>query len=136
MRDLLVRKLGALGHPTFLRKEFIQDKGFVTVELAMGLPAVLLITYMCIWGISVASLNLRLHAATSNTARVLARGDVLSSSYLSTLPTGTTLSTAKTLDRLTVTLSAPAPSLTGPLKFPALTLTSATVVRDETYVAP
>lgn len=128
--------MGALGHPTFSKHEFSQEKGFVTVELAMGLPAVLLVTYMCIWGISVASLNLRLHAATSNTARVLARGDILNSSYISTLPKGTTVSSVKTLDRLTVTLSAPAPSLTGPLQFPALTLTSATVVRDETYVAP
>ncbi len=128
--------MGVSWHPTFLRKELVKEKGFVTVELAMGLPAVLLVTYMCIWGISVASLNLRLHAATSHTARVLARGDILNASYISTLPNGTTVSSVKTLDRLTVTLSAPAPSLTGPLRFPSLILTSATVVRDETYVSP
>ena len=131
--------MGADKHPLLRRKNFgsvTNDSGFVTAELAIGLPAVLLITYMCLWGVSVAALNLRLHAATANTARVLARGDMLSSSYLAKLPSNTSVSTSKTLDRLTVTLTTSAPSLLGPIRFPLQALSSSTVVRDETYVAP
>lgn len=132
-------ELGASVHPTRIHeiwRQLTRDSGYVTAELALGLPAVLLVTYMCMWGISVAALDLRLHAVTANTARVLARGDSLNSTYLSQLPTGTTLTTSKALDRLTVTLTTNAPSLIGPLRFPQMSLTSSTVVRDETYVGP
>ena len=132
-------ELGAFAHPTRVLKllrRLSGEQGFVTAELALGLPAVLLVTYMCMWGISVASLDLRLHAVTANTARVLARGDVLNSSYLSKLPAGTTVTTSKLLDRMTVTLTTSAPSIVSPLKFPNMTLSSSTIVRDETYVGP
>lgn len=136
----LANGLGTFKYPTRVRiwcqRFFQEEHGFVTAELALGLPAVLLVTYMCMWGIAVAALDLRLHSVTANVARILARGDTLNSEYLSRLPSGASVSTSRNLDRITVTITTQAPTLIGPLKFPILDLSASTVLRDETYVSP
>ena len=51
------------------------DDGLVTAELAVVLPALVLVTVLAVWAVGVASLQLRCIDATRTAARALARGE-------------------------------------------------------------
>ena len=51
------------------------DSGTVTAELAVVLPAVLLVTVLCAWAVGVAAVHVRCLDAARGAARELARGE-------------------------------------------------------------
>ena len=51
------------------------DRGSVTAEFAIALPAVVLVLAACLWGLQVAGQQLRLQDAAAAAARSLARGE-------------------------------------------------------------
>lgn len=51
------------------------DRGSVSAELAVALPAILLLLALCIGSLSAASRQVRLQDAAADAARLIARGD-------------------------------------------------------------
>lgn len=57
----------------------MRDRGAVTAELAVGLPALVLVLGACLGGLGIATSQLRAHDAAADTARLLGRGESLAS---------------------------------------------------------
>ncbi|WP_137878533.1 TadE family type IV pilus minor pilin [Microbacterium sp. 4NA327F11] len=51
------------------------DEGAVAAELAVALPALVLVVTLCVGGLAAASLQVRLQDAAADAARLLARGE-------------------------------------------------------------
>lgn len=51
------------------------DRGSVSAEFAVALPAIVLLLALCIGGLSAASRQVRLQDAAADAARLIARGD-------------------------------------------------------------
>ncbi|MFN4002941.1 TadE family type IV pilus minor pilin [Microcella sp.] len=51
------------------------DRGSVTAEIAVGLPAVVLVLAACLGGLGLATTQLRAHDAAADAARLLGRGE-------------------------------------------------------------
>lgn len=51
------------------------DRGSVTAEFAVALPAIVLLLALCIGGLSAASRQVRLQDGVADAARLIARGD-------------------------------------------------------------
>jgi hypothetical protein len=82
------------------------DRGSVTAELAVALPAVAVVLACCLGGLQVAGTQLRLQDAAALAARALARGDPPSSAVA--LVAGVSLSRSDRGDLVCATLHAPA----------------------------
>lgn len=54
-----------------------RDRGSVTAELAVALPAVVLVLGACVWGVQLAAAQVRLEDAAGLAARAAARGDAV-----------------------------------------------------------
>lgn len=52
----------------------VADRGSVTAELAVALPAVAGVLAVAVWGVQLAAVQVRLQDAAAMTARALARG--------------------------------------------------------------
>lgn len=62
-------------HATVARRG---ERGSVTAEIAVGLPAVILVLAACLGGLSLATAQLRAQDAAADAARMLGRGDTFS----------------------------------------------------------
>ena len=86
------------------------DRGSVTAEFALALPAVVLVLACCLTGIQMAGQQLRLQDAAAGSARALARGDDLGA-----VAGGATVSTTTTGDLVCARLSERAEGMPGTL---------------------
>ena len=86
------------------------ERGSVTAEFAVALPAVALVLAVCLGGVQAVSIQVRLTDAAADAARTLARGDGvgLASARLSAAVAGASLSVDDAGDLVCVTASAPA----------------------------
>ncbi|MET1017792.1 MAG: TadE family type IV pilus minor pilin, partial [Leifsonia flava] len=86
------------------------ERGSVTAEFAVALPAVALVLAVCLGGVQAVSVQVRLTDAAADAARTLARGDGvdLASARLSAAVPGASLSVDGAGDLVCVTASAPA----------------------------
>lgn len=83
------------------------DRGAVSAEFAVLLPAVLVVLALVIGGILLATQRLTLTAAAAELARLEARGDeALAAVRLARLPAGTSVSRSRDGEVLCVTLGA------------------------------
>jgi Flp pilus assembly protein TadG len=71
------------------RRRLLDDRGSVTAEFAVTLPAVILVLAFCLSGLQVAGQQLRLQDAASAAARSLARGDSASVTAARLMPGAT-----------------------------------------------
>jgi hypothetical protein len=62
-----------------MRGRSSRDRGMVTVEIAVALPALVLMTALGIWGVTVASIKLACLDSARSGARAAARGESLAS---------------------------------------------------------
>ena len=74
--------LGAVRLPT----RFRDRSGYATVELAIAIPVLLMMTTICVWSLSLAVLDIRLTSSAANAARMLARGQTMPPEFLNDLP--------------------------------------------------
>lgn len=58
-----------------LRKRLVGERGTATAEVAVLLPALVLVTALCLWGLAAAAVHLRCLDAARAGARELARGE-------------------------------------------------------------
>lgn len=73
-----------------------REAGSVTAEFAAVIPAVMLVLALCMWGLHAAALQVRVTDAAADAARILARGDDLSTAQqrVSHLVRGASVSSA------------------------------------------
>ena len=90
-----------------------RDRGSVTAELAIALPAVVLVLAFCLSGVRVAGQQLRLQDAAAAAARSLARGDDAQAAAARLVP-GSSVSASERGDIVCARVSARA-SLAGPI---------------------
>ena len=95
------------------------DRGSVSAEFALAMPAVALVLLLCLSGMQVAGLQVRLQDAAAAAARSLARGDGGSASAVAALIPGATTSTYANGELQCARVSAPA---AGALAFTGLRL--------------
>lgn len=100
------------------------DRGSITAEFAVVLPAVILVLLCCITGLQLSSQHLRLQDASAIAARSIARGEGISSAALlaTALVPGARLSSANRGSSVCVTASAPGLIAAGIIS--AITLTA------------
>lgn len=60
---------------TALRARRRNDRGAVTAEIAVGLPAVVVVLAACLGGLGLATSQLRAHDTAADAARLLGRGE-------------------------------------------------------------
>lgn len=53
----------------------LTDRGSATAELAVALPAVAIVLAICVWGVQLAAVQVRMQDAAGLAARAAARGD-------------------------------------------------------------
>ncbi|WP_245836254.1 TadE family type IV pilus minor pilin [Paramicrobacterium agarici] len=84
------------------------EHGSVTAELAVVIPAVMLVLALCMWGLQVTALQVRVTDAAADAARTLARGDSMSvaRSRVTTLVGGAQVTSAPSGDFVCATVSA------------------------------
>ncbi|MEL4320111.1 TadE family type IV pilus minor pilin [Leifsonia sp. YIM 134122] len=84
------------------------ERGSVTAEFAVALPAVALVLAVCLCGVQAVSIQVRLTDAAADAARTLARGDGvdMASARLSSAVSGASLSVDEEGDLICVTASA------------------------------
>jgi len=75
-------KLGAARLPT----RFRDHEGYATVELAIAIPLLVMMTTICLWSLSLAVLDIRLTSSATSAARILARGQTLPAEFSNSLP--------------------------------------------------
>lgn len=80
------------------------DRGSVTAELAIALPAVVLVLALCLSGFQLAGQQLRLQDAAALAARSLGRGDT-PSSIVDRLVPGASVSGSRSGDLVCATVS-------------------------------
>ncbi len=61
----------------------------ITTELALAIPALIIVSIMCAWFISLAILGVQLNSLSASYARVLARGDQIAPAMQAQLPPAT-----------------------------------------------
>jgi len=62
------------------RSGVVDDRGSATAELAVALPAVAIVLAVCVWGVHLAAVQVRLQDAAGFAARSAARADDLAES--------------------------------------------------------
>jgi Flp pilus assembly protein TadG len=89
------------------------DRGSVTAEFAVALPAIVLLLVLCVGALSSAGRQVRLQDATADAARLIARGDEEGRALglVATVAPGARASVARDGDTVCVTGSAPAAAL-------------------------
>ena len=86
-------------------KSFVaRDRGSITAEFAIALPAVIAVLALCLSGVQVAGQQLRLQDAAAAAARAAARGD--GTGVVQRLAPGTTVSQWNEGDLVCVALAA------------------------------
>ena len=85
-----------------------RDRGSVTAEFALAMPAVALVLLMCLSGMQVAALQVRLQDAAAAAARSLARGDRAGAGSVAALIPGAGTETFANGDLQCARVSAPA----------------------------
>jgi hypothetical protein len=78
-------RLGAAWLPTWFRNR----AGYATVELAIAIPLLLMMTTLCLWSLSLTVLDIRLNSSAASAARILARGQTLPPAFSNSLPSNT-----------------------------------------------
>lgn len=63
-----------------------RQSGYATVELALTIPILLMVSAVCVWLLSMTVTDLRLHSAASSAVRILARGEGLPQGFSQSLP--------------------------------------------------
>jgi Flp pilus assembly protein TadG len=94
------------------------DNGMVTAELAVALPALVVVMVAALYGVAVVTAQLRCEDAAAMAARLAARGEtpaIVRSSALAAAPSGAGLSLASSATTVTatVTVRVSAPGLAG-----------------------
>lgn len=84
-----------------------RDRGSITAEFAIALPAAMAVLALCLSGVQVAGLQLRLQDAAAAGARAAARGD--GTGVVQRLTPGATVSQYVEADLVCVALAASAP---------------------------
>ncbi|WP_268920999.1 TadE family type IV pilus minor pilin [Paramicrobacterium chengjingii] len=84
-----------------------REHGSVTAELAVVIPAVMLVLALCMWGLQATVLQVRVTDAAADAARTLARGDSMSlaRSRAATLVDGAQVSSSHSGDFVCATVS-------------------------------
>ncbi|MFG1998412.1 TadE family type IV pilus minor pilin [Spirillospora sp. NPDC048911] len=95
-----------------------RDRGSATAEIAVALPALVLITVVALWGVSVASVQLACTDAARSGARAAARGESLPAVralVARAVPTGAAVEISREGDQaqVDVTVQVRAPGATG-----------------------
>ncbi|MCW2904709.1 MAG: hypothetical protein JWO67_6974 [Streptosporangiaceae bacterium] len=115
------------------RRDPARDRGSATAEIAVALPALVLVTVAAIWGVTVASADVRCVDAVRLGARAAARGEPLPAVrtvVAQAAPEGATVGVDRSAGqtRVEVTVAVRAPILSG---LPALTLRAHAVAATE-----
>jgi Flp pilus assembly protein TadG len=110
-----------------MHSPFRAERGSVTAEFAVILPAVLLILVAVLAAMQVAGEQLRLQAATSDAARLFARADPRASARVADAVPGATVSIRR--DAGLICADARAPTSLGMLS--GLTLTASSCALDD-----
>ena len=87
-----------------------RDQGMVTAEIAVALPALVLVSGLCIWGVVAASTKIACTDAARSAARAAARGEPLSmvrARVVRTLPTGASVQVHRDAHSTRVEIAAP-----------------------------
>lgn len=90
------------------RSRSSSERGSVSAEFVLAMPAVALVLLLCLSGMQVAALQIRLQDAAAVAARALARGDGGSAGTVAALIPGATISTHSQGDLQCARVSAPA----------------------------
>lgn len=77
-------------HLVQLRGRTRPDRGAVTAELAVALPAVVALVAALVWGLQLAATHVRLQDAAALAARAVARGDALPAGVIAAAAPGAT----------------------------------------------
>jgi hypothetical protein len=111
------------------------DSGMVTAELAVALPALVVVMVAALYGVALVTAQLRCEDAAAMAARLAARGETavtVRSSALSAAPAGAGLSLATSGTTVTATVSVrvSAPGLSGLLPGVSISSRAADDVQD------
>lgn len=109
------------------------DRGSVTAEIAVALPALVLVTSAALWGVTIAAAQLACIDAVRSGARAAARGEPLSAVRAvvsGAVPAGATVAVHRDGDLTRVEVSSPvqAPGFTG---LPSVTLRARALAATE-----
>ena len=105
-----------------MRCPFRAERGSITAEFAIALPAVVMVLACCLSGLQVAGQQLRLQDAAAAAARAAARGG--DTAVAARLAPGASVSRYSEGDLVCVRLSAPSSALVGTLMALTLNATS------------
>lgn len=106
------------------------QSGFATVEFAITIPLLVMVTVLGMWLIGLTVTDLRLHSAALSSVRILARGQGLTQDFLQGLPAQAQYEVIQdeTLVRINIRMKAQSPIPAIPLP---LTLTATAVAALE-----
>ncbi|MGI5165999.1 TadE family type IV pilus minor pilin [Spirillospora sp. CA-253888] len=115
-----------------------RDRGMVTAEIALALPVLVLITTVCLWGVSVASVHLACADAARSGARAAARGEALTAVrafVAEAVPAGATITVHRDAEtsRVEITTRVRAPVAAG---LPPLTVHAQAIAATEPGADP
>ena len=111
-----------------------RQSGYATVEFALTIPLVIMITAICGWLLGLTVTDLRLHAAAASAARIVARGQELPLDFSQHLPEHAEYEVVKdqTIVRVTIRMNArsPIPALPLPIRLSTSAVAAREDVRD------
>ena len=108
-----------------------KQAGFATVEFAMTIPLLVMVTVLGTWLIGLTVTDLRLHSAASSAARILARGQELPHNFDQILPPQARLEVAQDLATISVTIRMEAHSPVPRLRLPVTITATAVAARED-----
>jgi len=82
-----------------------KDDGMVTAELAIALPVLTVITFICLWLLSLAVVDFQLHGHAATVARLVARGDEVPSKEQLQLARGSIIDVSQDKNLVSVEIS-------------------------------
>jgi len=113
-----------------------RQSGYATVEFALTIPLVVMITAICTWLLGLTATEVRLHSAAASAVRILARGQELPPDFGQYLPKQAQYQVLRdrTIVRVTIQMSSrsPIPAMPLPIRLSA----SAVAAREDVTSVP
>jgi|GEM_PF-5419338 len=113
-----------------------RQSGYATVEFALTIPLVVMITAICAWLLGLTATEVRLQTAAASAARILARGQELPPDFGQYLPKQAQYQILKDRTNVRVTIqmnsSTPIPAIPLPIRLSA----SAVAAREDVTSVP